>query len=152
GLKKVGDGISTMGTGISTLMTPVSATDKDVQALAAKMLESEKKEEYQKLLKEAEELGRELATVMAKFQKAQQIASSHTAGIAANLEEMNALSQQAQSLSPVLDVRVKRHLKAMEARARDALRWSIYNVIMASRYEYLSLTDVDQSFYNLENM
>jgi hypothetical protein len=48
----------------------------------------------------------------------------------------------------VLDVRVKRHLKGMETRARDTLRWAIYSVVQSWRYEMLD--DVPPQFYNLD--
>src|SRR5262249_26800878 len=70
-LAKVGDGIAAIGTGVATLMSPVSTSDKEVQELAMKVLESEKKVEYQGLLKDARDLSARLAQAMAKFQRGQ---------------------------------------------------------------------------------
>jgi hypothetical protein len=149
-LKKIGDGVSSIGAGIATLMGPPTTSDTDVQNLANMLLLAENRAEYEKLLREARELSGRLAVVMAKFNSAQQMISACVSDITKNLSELDALSHQRQSLSPVLDVRVKRYLKGMDARARDALRWSIYTLVMAFRYE--ALEDVSSDFYNVHTL
>jgi hypothetical protein len=62
----------------------------------------------------------------------------------------NALSRQRQALDGVLDIRTKRYLRGMQDRARDMLRWSMYNLTMSYRYEFLR--DVSDSLYNYDKV
>jgi predicted nucleic acid-binding Zn-ribbon protein len=149
-LKKVGDGVSTIGVGVAALMSAPTTADQDVQNLSQMLLQSEYRADYERLLQEAGELASKQARTMAKLNEAQQRISGAVAEIATNLDELEALSHQRQSLSPVLDIRVKRYLKGMDARARDALRWAIYALIQAYRYE--NLEDVGKDLYNIEKL
>ena len=147
-LKNIGDGVSSIGVGVASLMSAPTSSDEDVQNLSKMLLQSEHREQYEKLLKEAQEVSSKQGRAMAKLNQAQQELSNGVAEIATNLSELDALSHQRQSLSPVLDVRVKRHLKGMEARARDTLRWAVYAVVQSWRYEMLD--DAPPELYNLD--
>ena len=149
-LKKIGDGVSTIGVGVAALMSQPTTADEDVQNLSSMLLQSEYRADYEVLLRDAQDLAGKQARVMAKLNEAQQRISGSVADIATNMGELDALSHQRQSLSPVLDVRVKRYLKGMEARARDALRWAIYALIQSYRYE--NLADVAEEFYNIDKL
>jgi hypothetical protein len=81
---------------------------------------------------------------------AQQRITTNIADIAGNLIAQNGLSRQRQSLDGALDVRSKRYLQDMQARARDLMRWSMYNLVMSYRYEYLG--DVDEKVFNYDQL
>jgi hypothetical protein len=150
-LKGVGSGISTLGQGIASLATPVTKDDLEVKNLATYLLETgEKREECTKLLKDFTEIAKDQNVAMAKLLSSQARVDTCIANIAQNLSEMNALTWQQHSLEGVLDIRVRSYLKDMENRATDALRESIYTLVMAYRYEYLE--DVSNDFYNFDQV
>lgn len=146
-LKGLGSGISKLGQGIASLATPVTKEDPEVKNLATYVLETgEKRKEFTKLTEEFRELAKEQSGAVAELLAGQAKVDTCVANISENLAELNALSWQRHSMEGVLDIRVKCHLKDMENRAVDAVRWSIYTLVMAYRYEYL--TDVSPEFYN----
>ncbi|CCF85125.1 hypothetical protein [Nitrolancea hollandica] len=149
-LKGMGSGIGMIGEAVATLGTPATTNDPDVQAFAKTLLTSEKREEYQRVLGEFEALGKSQSAAMAKLVRAQQAIGTNVARVSENLTTQNALSRQQQSLEGVLDVRTKRYLRGMQERARDMLRWSVYNLVMSYRYEFLR--DVSDSFYNFDKV
>jgi hypothetical protein len=149
-LKGMGAGLGMLGEGIATLATPATKDDPDVQALTRLLLKSTRRETYQKVLGEFETLGKSQAAAMAQVGGAQQALSTNVARIAENMTAQNGLSRQRQSLDGVLDIRTKRYLRGMQERARDMLRWSVYNLVMSYRYEFLR--DVSDSFFNFDKM
>lgn len=149
-LKGMGSGIGMIGEAVATLGTPTTTDDPDVQAFAKTLLTSKKREEYQRVLGEFEALGKSQSAAMAKLVRAQQAIGTGVARVSENLITQNALSRQRQSLEGVLDVRTKRYLRGMQERARDMLRWSVYNLVMSYRYEFLR--DVSDTFYNFDKV
>ena len=95
-----------------------------------------------------ETLAKDQSKAMDVLKVAQQRITTNIADIANNLTAQNGLSRQRQSLDGVLDVRSMRYLQDMQARARDLMRWSMYNLVMSYRYEYLD--DVDEKFFNYD--
>jgi hypothetical protein len=53
-------------------------------------------------------------------------------------------------LSSVDDVRVGRHLREMQTRARDLIQWALYHFVAAFRYEFLM--DVPSDIFNIDNL
>ena len=148
-LKGIGTGISMLGQGIASFAT-VTKDDPEVKSLTAALLNSEKKEEFTKLLDGFSKLSQQQSAAMGKLLSAQARVDSYVANITQNLVELNALSHQRQSLESVLDIRVKRYMKDMKSRAIDTLRWSIYTLVMAYRYEHLK--DVSKDFFNFDQV
>ncbi len=149
-LKGMGNGIGMIGQAVATLGTPATTDDPDVKAFTETLLKSIHREEYQRVLGEFGALGKLQSAAMAKLAQAQQTITTSVATVSRNLTAQNALSRQRQSLEGVLDVRTKRYLRGMQERARDMLRWSVYNLVMSYRYEFLR--DVSDSFYNLDKI
>lgn len=151
-LKGLGSGISTLGQGLASLFTPVTTDDPEVTSLTAHLLKTDenKRKECEALLKDFSELSKKQKQALATLMVKQASIDSCVANISQNLTELSALSWQRQSIQGVLDVRVLRYLKDMENRAIDALRWSIYVLVMAYRYEYL--TDVGGDFLNFDKV
>ena len=87
-------------------------------------------EEYQRLIKDFEVVGRDQAKAMARLTAAQQTIANNTAAITENLTAQLGWSRQRQALDGVLDIRAKRYLKDMQVRAKDMLRRSMYYVVM----------------------
>jgi hypothetical protein len=147
-LKGMGAGMGALGQGIATLATPATTADADVQAFAKTLLTSKKRDQYQKITREFEALAKVQTAAMEKLKAAQQQITTNLATVADNLTAQNALSRQRQALDGVLDIRTKRYLRGMQDRARDMLRWSMYNMTMSYRYEFLR--DFDDSLYNYD--
>jgi hypothetical protein len=145
-LKGMGAGMGALGQGIATLATPATTADADVQAFAKTLLTSKKRDQYQKITREFEALAKVQTAAMDTLKAAQQQITANLATVADNLTAQNALSRQRQALDGVLDIRTKRYLRGMQDRARDMLRWSMYNMTMSFRYEFLR--DFDDSLYN----
>ena len=148
-LRSVATGISGLGAAVATLATPTKRDDPDVKALGALLVQSAHAEEYQRLIKDFEAVGRDQAKAMARLTAAQQTIANNTAAITENLTAQLGWSRQRQALDGVLDIRAKRYLKDMQVRAKDMLRRSMYYVVMAYRYEFLDdlaeeLVDYDQ--------
>jgi hypothetical protein len=149
-LKGMGAGMGALGQGIATLATPATTADADVQAFAKTLLTSKKSDQYQRVTREFEALAKVQTAAMDKLKAAQQQITANLATVADNLTAQNALSRQRQSLDGVLDIRTKRYLRGMQDRARDMLRWSMYNLTMSYRYEFLR--DVSDSLYNYDKV
>jgi hypothetical protein len=149
-LKGVGSGITMIGEGVATLGTPLTTEDTEVKTLAASLLKTKHDKKYQEGLGKLQALGRKQAEAMAQLSQAQHQISAQVARITENLTTQNALSRQRQALDGVLDIRSKRYLRGMQDRARDMLRWSVYNLVMSFRYEFLR--DMSDSFYNFDKI
>ncbi len=149
-LRSVATGISGLGAAIATLATPTKRDDPDVKALGALLIKSAHADEYQRLLDDFEEIGRKQTRAMARLTAAQQAIANNTAAITENLTAQLGWSRQRQALEGVLDIRAKRYLKDMQARAKDMLRRSLYYVEMAYRYEFLH--DLDEEIVDYEKI
>jgi len=151
-LKGMGAGISTFGDGVASLasLSTLGTDDKEVKDLTAMILDTDKKEELQKLLAEFAGFARKQQAALAALRQNQQLITNYVASVTQNPSELNGLSQQRQTVGRALDLRTRRYLKEMQTRARDGLRWSTYNLVMAYRYEYLA--DVPESFYNFDKV
>jgi hypothetical protein len=149
-LQGMGKGLSAIGEGIATLGTPLSKDDPDVQALAKTMLASPQQEAYHTLVGQLDELGKTNRMALARCTDAQNQINREVACISQNLSAQNALSHTRQSIEGALDVQTIRYLRAMQERARDMLRWSLYNLVMAWRYEFLR--DVSNDLYNMDKV
>ena len=149
-LRSMSSGISTLGQAVATLGTPATTADADVQAFAQVLLKSKNRDEYQRVLRDFESLAKDQSKAMDVLKVAQQRITTNIADIAGNLVAQNGLSRQRQSLDGALDVRSMRYLQDMQARARDLMRWSMYNLVMSYRYEYLG--DVDKELFNFDDV
>jgi hypothetical protein len=149
-LQGMGKGLSAIGEGIATLGTPLSKDDPEVQALAKTALASPHNEAYHALVRQLDEMGKANQVALARCADAQNQITREVARISQNLSAQNALSRTRQSLEGVLDVQTVRYLRAMQERARDMMRWSLYNLVMAWRYEFLG--DVSNDLYNLNKV
>ena len=147
-LRSMSSGISTLGQAVATLGTPATTADADVQAFAQVLLKSKNRDEYQRVLRDLESLAKDQSKAMDVLKVVQQRITTNIADIAGNLVAQNGLSRQRQSLDGALDVRSMRCLQDMQARARDLMRWSMYNLVMSYRYEYLG--DVDKELFNYD--
>lgn len=149
-LQRIAEGIPKITQAVAGLMTPTTVGDPEVIALADSILTSEKREQYEKLINEFQVQSAMQKAAMTQLESVQHIISTSVAGITEALTQLNGLSRTRQSMDASLDVRVKRYLQEMQDRARDGLRWAIYNFVMAYRYEKLS--DVNDTLYNLDTM
>ncbi|MDN3687248.1 hypothetical protein [Cyclobacterium jeungdonense] len=149
-LQRIAEGIPKITQAVAGLMTPTTVGDPEVVDLAKSILTSEKKEDYEKLIHEFQLESAKQKAALTRLESVQHTISTNVAGITESLTQLNGLSQTRQSMDASLDVRVKRYLKDMQERARDGLRWAIYNFVMAYRYEKLS--DVNDTLYNLDTM
>jgi hypothetical protein len=149
-LKGMGAGMGALGQGIATLATPATRADADVQAFAKTLLTSKKRDQYQQVTREFDALAKIQTAAMDKLKATQHQITTNIANVAENLTAQNALSRQQQALDGVLDIRTKRYLRGMQDRARDMLRWSMYNLTMSYRYEFLR--DVSDSLFNYDKI
>lgn len=149
-LQGIAEGIPAITQAVATLVAPTTKDDPEVIELAESILRSEKKEQYDKLINEFKAQSEIQNAAMSQLGFVQQNISTSVAGITESLMQLNNLSHTRQSLDSGLDLRVKRYIKDMQERARDGLRWAIYNFVMAYRYE--TLADVNDTLYNLDKM
>jgi hypothetical protein len=146
-LNGLSDGVSAIGRGIVSITRPYN--EKEVDRLTEEILKRSKyKEDYEKLIAEVKALNLEKAKAVSVFCYQQQLISTYTARIASAASELNALSNQRQIASGVLDPGIKEYLQGMESRARENLLWSQYQFTKAWQYE--NLMDVSDNFYNLD--
>jgi hypothetical protein len=154
-LEGVGAGVSGVGEGIAKLWVPPAADSAAAKAKLEQMMVPKPGERgnalrdaYRALVKEAESQAEECKTKLAALQRSQQAAASEVAGITQALTSLSELSRVSAQLSGALDVRIRRHLQDMAARARDMMQKSLYHFIMAFRYEYAE--DVPPELYRID--
>jgi hypothetical protein len=146
-LSGLSDGISKVGRGIVAITRPYN--EKEVDRVTDEILKGSKyREDYEKLIAEVKTINLQKAQAAAAFGYQQQLISTYTAGIASAAAELNALSNQRQIASGLLDPGIKEYLQGMESRARENLLWSQYHFTKAWQYE--NLMDISDNFYNLD--
>ena len=149
-LKKLGTGISTVGDAIATLAVPATADDDDVKAYRKHVLESPRGDELRQLEREITDLAGRQQLAITRLDTAQHQLAASVDSIADNLTAQNDLSQRRQQLDGALDIRAKRYLHNLQARARELMEWSMYHLAAAYRYEFLE--DVSDDLYNYKGV
>jgi hypothetical protein len=148
--KGIGTGLAEIGDGIGSLVSLASldGDDPEVKELSAKLYASKYGPDVTKLTEEFQQLGNRQRAALDRLQHALREADAHTAALAEGISALDALARRRQDLGTSTDVDTRRYLVSLRQRAVDSLRWSIYGVVMAWRYEYLE--DVPGELFNLD--
>jgi len=154
-LEGVGTGLGRVGEGIGKLWVPPGADEAAAKAKIEQMMvpkpgeaKNPLRDSYRALMKDVEAIAGECKSALSQLNQKQQEAASEVASITSALTSLSELSVVSAELNGALDIRIRRHLEDMAARARETMQRSLYHFISACRYEYLE--DVPPELYRVD--